>query len=90
MALNKMKIATRVWIGSLIGILGSSVSVILMFLAVALSSSWFSWTKNALSDIGIHGGVASNVFLIPPGDCRWHFYVSVWCNSTLALPFQEV
>ena len=57
-----MKIARRVWIGSLIGILGSSVSVILLFLAVALSSSWFSWTKNALSDIGVHGGVASCVF----------------------------
>ena len=57
-----MKIATRVWIGSLIGILGSSVSAILLFLAVALSSSWFSWTKNALSDIGIHGGAASYIF----------------------------
>ncbi len=61
------------WRISIIGFIATYVGI---FLSVYLSSSWFSWTENALSDIGVNdaaiifnssmfiGGISSGIFAI--------------------------
>ncbi len=45
----------RTWlrIAGICGILGPIIAITCTLLAISLSS-WFSWTKNALSDLGVH------------------------------------
>lgn len=45
-------------VAGLCGVTGPFVVSTLVLLAVFYSSSWFSWTGNALSDLGVHGDVA--------------------------------
>ncbi len=61
-------------IASKIAILGGIITYAGIFTAIALSQSWFTWTNNALSDLGVHdaaivfntslfiGGISTGIF----------------------------
>jgi hypothetical protein len=75
LALSDSKPFTRFWAYGLFGIISPILAFILISLAISQASSWFSWTGNALSDLGVHkesavlfnsgliiGGILSIVF----------------------------
>jgi len=77
LALPYSKLFTRFWVSGLLGIMSPILTFVLMSLAISQASSWFSWTGNALSDLGVHeesavlfnsglilGGILSIIFAV--------------------------
>ena len=73
-------------VGSCIGIFGSILSVTLIFGSVFLSSSWFSWTQNLLSDIGVRNDVAAVLFNLTPLTSGFLFFLFRLMALSLYLP----
>ena len=55
--MSNLKQASLLKASGLCGIAGPFIVISLIFFAI-LRSPWFSWTKNALSDLGVHGVTA--------------------------------
>lgn len=70
---------TRLENTALCGVVEPLVVSIFVLLAI-FASPWFSWTENALSDLGMHGGAAVlfNFGLIVGGVLRSVFAARVW------------
>jgi len=54
LALSDPRLFTRFWILGLFGVIGPILTLALMGLAIS-QAPWFSWTGDALSDLGVHG-----------------------------------
>lgn len=54
LALSDSKPFAGFWVAGLFGIISPILTFILISLAISHAASWFSWTGNALSDLGVH------------------------------------
>lgn len=73
-------------VGSCIGILGSFLSLTLIFGSVMLSSNWFSWTHDLLSDIGVRNDTAAVLFNLTPFTSGFLFFLFGIMSLSFYLP----